>query len=274
MARRRGVGDTRQLQQPHRTAVDAAAPAPGCAALAPRSRGRTGHEPSGRDCGAGRACGADGGAGQQRATRTPGIHGGSRSSGARKRGRDRSLGSLGRRGIPRGRRVCGAVAHARARQASAYFCNGNDGGRYGARVVVGRCVAGDPAHPGRDDGVAACGGRLAQREERGRSRGLRSSGGLPVQRGCAGPAGVRSGAGALAGEGLATRRCERHTDRRQLQREPRLGARGNRRACGSARPPLAGTGRHGRSGQPGCHVPQRSWSLRSAARHRGVVDGG
>ncbi len=53
-------------------------------------------------------------------------------------------------------------------------------------------------------------------------------------------------------------RSRHHRGGRQLQRQPRFDARRHRRAGRSARPAVAGDGRHGRSGQPGPRVPCRS----------------
>src|SRR5256885_2322013 len=54
---------------------------------APRGRAGDGHEPSRRDCRAGRHRPAHGGPGQQRAARAPGIHAHGRGRGARERDR-------------------------------------------------------------------------------------------------------------------------------------------------------------------------------------------
>ncbi len=66
--------------------------------LAPRRRGRTGHEPSGRDRPPGGHRRADGRAGQQCAARAPGIHAHRGSGGARKR--RRAAGAAGRTAWP------------------------------------------------------------------------------------------------------------------------------------------------------------------------------
>ena len=56
--------------------------------------------------------------------------------------------------------------------------------------------------------------------------------------------------------------------RRQLQRQPRFGARRHRRARHAAGAALAGARRHGRSRRPGPGLPPRGRPPRARARHR------
>jgi UDP-N-acetylmuramoyl-tripeptide--D-alanyl-D-alanine ligase len=82
-------------------------------------------------------------------------------------------------------------------------------------------------------------------------------------------------AAALAADaGAAPGRASGDAGRRQLQRQPRFGARRHRRAGHAAGAALAGAGRHGRGRRPGAGLPRRGRRACKACGHRACVGGG
>ncbi len=124
----------------------------------------------------------------------------------------------------------------------------------GRRGDAARCAS--PAGTTCSNALAASGlraGRRLRRSTRDRAR----------------PRGLRAGQGPLAGCSASARGGARvDAGRRHLQRQPRFGARRDRRAGRPARPALAGARRHGRGRRPGAGVPRRGRRLCARARHR------
>jgi hypothetical protein len=197
-----------------------------------------------------------------------------RGGGARKR-----IGHLARwprrvaRCFPVRRRVHSAVA--RAGWASARCCGSatrdpaaevqGPAGRLGRRCLVAahgcaRHRAGLPsAHRG-----------PAQRAQCAGRHRLRPGGGREPDAIVEGAGSVRTGGRTLAGAGVAGGRPCRHPGRRQLQRQPGLGAGRHRRAGRAARPAPAGAGRHGRSGRARPGLSPGGAAPRPGAWHRVV----
>ena len=263
----------RQLQQRHRRAADAAAPA-----LARAShrvgRGRARHEPSGRD--------------RARWRRSP-----------RRRSRSSTTRSASTRSSWR------ASMRSRARTARRSTRSASDGVAVfpadDAHAPLWRTLAGNAAASidlrARSPTPTSPAGALRS-DDRWQRGDARTPAGDVERRAAASPAGTTSRnalaatAAALAAgcpldaivRGLdgVRRRCaaaRRRSDfmrgaarvtldRRHLQRQPRFGARRDRRARGAAGAALARARRHGRGRRPGPGVSPRGRRLRARARHR------
>ncbi len=203
------------------------------------------HEPCRRDRLAGRAGEADGGAGEQCAARAPGIPLRTRGNCCRERRGVRGAGRRRRRGVSRRRRPCQDLAGPGA--------DPSDHRLRPHAAAAGPCGSRRPSGPlqrqhrrpaGRDRAQHR---RSAQCSQRACRRGLRAcdrraaGGDRPGPEGV--PAGCRPPAPAACRSGL-------RVDRRQLQRQSRFGARGDRRARRRTGAAAAGARRHGRSREP------------------------
>ena len=259
-----------QLQQRHRLAADAAAPA---RRLHRAGGGRARHEPRRRDRPAGADRRADDRARQQRAARAPGVHGQRRGGRARER-RARSPRSAPTASpvFPADDAHAPTVARAApARAATITFALGTAPADVAGAAPSGTATTGSSTlqTPAGAATLRAAPGRHAQRRA---TRSPRPRGGAGRRRAArrdrARPGGVRAGdAAARSAKRSRAPAASVDADRRQLQRQPRFGAR-RRSTCSPRCRRRAGCvlGDMGEVGDAGPGVPSpRSAPMRASA---------
>ena len=183
-----------------------------------------------------------------------------------------ALGASRRGRVPGRRRACarsGASSPAAAPQLDVRARSGarrrDRRRRLGRRPLGARCCARRPARRS----TCAARGRAAQRQERARGHGVRAGRRRPLDAIARGLEAFEPVKGRSQAKASRARPGDRHAGRRHLQRQPRFGARRDRRAAGAAGAALARARRHGRGRRPGRRRSMpRSAPMRGSAASR------
>ncbi len=200
----------------------------------------------------------------KRPARAPGIHAHGRGGGGRKRERVRGAARGRDPGAERGRPDGGRLQEKAGDRRRIEFGirAGDVTGRYSLRPLESEIVLQTPA--GETRASLAIPGEHNVRNALAAAACAHAAG-IPLEAIGAGLAAFRPYSGRLQVKKTAAGATP---DRRQLQRQPRLGARRDRRARLLPRPHGTRARRHGRSGRAGSGVPRRDRALREGTGNR------